>query len=148
MKVILLKNVDKLGRAGEVKEISEGYGRNFLIARGLARLATSGAVAETEAKARAAMEKSAHEEKRLKKMAKEISGEEIKITAKIGEGGKLYGSVGAEEIAIELNKKGFLIEKHQIKMEKPIKDVGGHEIVIKLREGLETKVLIRVIEEK
>jgi large subunit ribosomal protein L9 len=148
MKVILLKNVDKLGKAGEIKEVAEGYGRNFLIARGLARLATPGAVAETETKARAAVEKAANEQKKLKKLAKEISGIEIKIPAKVGEGGRLYGSVGVEEIAIELGKKGFEITNKQVKLEKPIRDVGGHEIVIKLGEGISAKVLVRVVEGK
>jgi large subunit ribosomal protein L9 len=148
MKVILLKNVDKVGRAGETKELTEGYARNFLIPRGLARLATAGAIAKVEAEKQAAAEKVVHEEKRLKRMAKELAGIEIKIQAKVGEGGKLYGSVGVEEVVVELKKRGFLIEKSQLKLEKPIKDVGGHEIVLKLREGLETKVLVRIIEEK
>ena len=148
MKVILFKNVDKVGRAGETKEVSEGYGRNFLIPRGLARLATAGAMAKVETEKRAAAEKVVHEEKRLKKLAKEISGVEIKIQAKVGEGGKLYGSVGVEEIAIELKRKGFEIESGQIKLDKPIKDVGGHEIVVKLGEGLLAKILVRVVEEK
>lgn len=148
MKVILLKNVDKVGRAGETREVSEGYARNFLIPKGLARLATAGAVTKVEAEKRAAAEKVVNEQKKLKKLAKELSGVEIKIVAKVGEGGKLYGSVGIEEIAVELKRKGFEIDKDRIKMEKPIKDVGGHEIVIKLKEGLEAKMLVRVIEEK
>jgi large subunit ribosomal protein L9 len=148
MKVILLKNVDKVGRAGETKEVAEGYGRNFLIPQGLARLATAGVVAQIETKARAAAEKAAHEEKRRKILAKEISGVEIKIPAKVGEGGKLYGSVGAPEIAIELKRKGFEVEVSQIRLDKPIKGVGGHEIVIKLGNGIETKILVRVVEEK
>lgn len=148
MKVILLKNVDKVGKAGETKDVAEGYGRNFLIPHGLARLATPGFMAKVEAQKQAAVEKVVREEKRLKRLVKELSGVEIKIAAKVGEGGKLYGSVGAEEIVIELKKKGFLVEKSQLKLEKPIKDVGGHEIVVKLREGLEVKVLVRIIEEK
>jgi large subunit ribosomal protein L9 len=148
MKVILLKNVDKLGRIGETKEVAEGYGRNFLIPRGLARLATPGFVAKVEAQKQAAVEKAAHEQKKLKKLAKELSGVEIKIAAKVGEGGKLYGSVGVEEIAIELKRKNFEVDKDQIKLDKPIKDVGGHEIVVKLGEGLEVKILVRVVEEK
>lgn len=148
MKVILLKNVDKVGRAGEIKEVAEGYGRNFLIARGLARLATAGAVAETETRARAVAEKAANEQRKLKQLAKDISGLEIKISAKVGEGGKLYGSVGAEEIAVELGRQGFEIAAKQVKLEKPIRDVGGHEIMIKLGEGLLAKVLVRVVEVK
>ncbi len=148
MKVILLKNVDKVGRAGETKEVAEGFARNFLIPKGLARLATSGFVAKVEAQKQAAVEKAAHEEKRLKKLAKEISGAEIKIAAKVGEGGKLYGSVGVEEIAAELKRKGFEMEGGKIKLDKPIKDVGGHEIVVKLKGGLEAKILVRVVEEK
>ncbi|MFZ5364268.1 MAG: 50S ribosomal protein L9 [Patescibacteria group bacterium] len=148
MKVILLKNVDKIGKAGETKEVAEGYGRNFLIPRGLARLATSGAVAKVEAEKRAAAEKAVHEERRLKKTAKELAGIEIKIAAKVGDGGKLYGSIGVEEVIVELKKRGFELGKNQIKLEKPIKEVGGHEIVIKMKEGLETKILLRVVEKK
>lgn len=148
MKVILLKNVDKLGRSGEIKEVAEGYGRNFLIVRGLARLATAGAVSEVETRAKAAVEKAAHEQKKIKKLAKELSGVEIKIAAKVGEGGKLYGSVGVEEIAIELKRKDFEVDEDQIKLDKPIKDVGGHEIVVKLGEGLEAKVHVRITAEK
>ena len=148
MKVILLKNVDKVGRAGETKDVAEGYGRNFLIPNGLARLATPGAVAKLEAQKQAAEEKVVHEEKRLKKLAKEISGAEIKIPAKVGEGGKLYGSVGVDEIAVELKRKGFELGVGQLKLDKPIKDVGGHEIVVKLGRGLEAKILVRVVEEK
>ncbi len=148
MKVILLKNVDKVGRAGETKEVAEGYARNFLIPRGLARLATPGFVAKVEAQKQAAAAHAAHEEKRLKKLAKEISGAEIKITAKVGEGGKLYGSVGTDEIAVELKRAGFEVDKDKIKLERPIKDVGGHEVMVKLKEGLEAKVLVRIVEEK
>jgi len=148
MKVILLKNVDKVGRAGETREVAEGFARNFLIPKGLARLATPGFVAKVEAQKQAAAAHAVHEERRLKKLAKEISGVEIKIAAKVGEGGKLYGSVGAEEIAVELKKAGFEVEKERIKLDKPIKDVGGHEVMVKLKEGLEAKILVRVIEEK
>lgn len=148
MKVILLKNVDKVGKEGETKDVAEGYGRNFLIPRGLARLATAGAVTEIETKAKAAAEKAVHEEKRLKKMAKDIFGLEIKIPAKVGDGGKLYGSVGAEEISAELKRNGFELEKSRIKLEKSIKDVGGHEVVVKLGEGVTAKVLVRVVEKK
>jgi large subunit ribosomal protein L9 len=148
MKVVLLKKVDKVGKAGETKEVAEGYARNFLIPKGLARLATPGFVAKVEAQKQAAAEKAVNEEKRLKKLAKEISGVEIKIAAKVGEGGKLYGSVGIEEIEIELKRAGFEIEKDKIKLEKPIKDVGGHEVMVKLGNGMEAKVLVRVVEEK
>ena len=107
MKVILLKNVDKVGRAGETKEVAEGYARNFLIPKGLAQLATDGAVTKVEAEKREAAEKIVNEQKKLKRLAKEISGMEIKIPAKVGEGGKLYGSVGIEEIEVELKKERF-----------------------------------------
>ncbi|MBU1146624.1 50S ribosomal protein L9 [Patescibacteria group bacterium] len=148
MKVILLKNVDKVGKVGETKEVAEGYARNFLIPKGLARLATVGVVSAIEAKTKAAAEKVIHEGKRMKKMAKELSGVEIKIAAKVGEGGKLYGSVGVEDVARELKRKGFAVESGQLKMDKPIKDVGGHEIVVKLGGGLEAKLLVRVVEKK
>jgi large subunit ribosomal protein L9 len=148
MKIVLLKNVDKIGKVGETKEVAEGYGRNFLIPRGLARLATPGVIAKIEAQKRAATERTANKEKKIKRMAKDIAGIEIKIAAKVGEGGKLYGSIGTEEIAVELKKRGFEIAKNQVNLKRPIKDVGGHEVMIKLREGLEVKILLRVVEGK
>jgi len=148
MKIILLKNVDKVGRVGEIKEVADGYARNFLIPRGLAQVATPGAVAKIEAKKQSAAKKEEIELKKLQRLTKEMSGIEIKIPAKVGEGGKLYGSVGREQIAIELKRKGFEVESEQIKLDKPIKDVGGHEVVVQLGQGLETRVLVRVVEEK
>ncbi len=148
MKVILLKTVDKVGRAGEVKEVAEGYARNFLIPKGLAKLATPAEMARREAEARAAAKKAESEKRKLQKLAKDLSGIEIKIKAKVGEGGKLYGSVGAQEVAIALKRSGFEINAGQIKLDKPIKTVGGHEIVVKLGNEIEAKVLVRVMEEK
>jgi len=131
-----------------MKEVAEGFARNFLIPKGLAQLATVGAVAKVEAKKQAEARKAESGLKKTQKLVKELSGVEIKIFAKVGEGGKLYGSIGGEQIVTELKRKGFEVGSRQIKLDKPIKDVGGHEIVVKLGQGLEVKILVRVVEEK
>lgn len=148
MKVILLKNVDKIGREGEIKEVAEGYARNFLIPRGLAQLATAGVVAKIETLKQVAAKKAETEIKNSKELVKKLNGVEVVIKSRMGEGKKLYGSVTGEMIARKLEEKGFEVPEKHIKLDKPIKDVGGHEVVVKLGQGLEAKVLVRVVEEK
>ncbi len=148
MKIILLKNVNNLGKIGEVKEVADGYARNFLIPRGFAEAATEGAVARIEEMKKAAERKAEHELKAIQELAEKLEGVEVIIKAKAEEGGKLYGSVSEEQIASKLKEKGFDIKKKQIVLEKPIKDLGGHEVMVQLNHGLEAKVYVMVTEEK
>lgn len=148
MKVILLKNVEKLGKMGEVKEVADGYARNFLIPRGLAELATEKALAKIEEIKKATARKAELELKKFQELAEKLEGIEIVVKAKVGEGGKLYGSVTEEQIAQKLKEKGFEIKKGQIKLEKPIKEVGGHEVMVQLNHGLEARIYVMVVEEK
>lgn len=148
MRVILLKNVNKLGKAGDIREVAEGYGRNFLIPNGLAKLATSSEIVRLQAMDEEIAKKVEIAKKKMQKLAKNLSGVEIKIPAKVGGGGKLYGSISEDQIATALKRKGFEVEAGQIKLDKPIKAVGGYEIVVKLGGGMETKILVRVVEEK
>jgi large subunit ribosomal protein L9 len=148
MKVILLKDVNKLGKMGDAKEVAEGYGRNFLIPRGLAKVATEQAVAQIEETRKAAERKAESELNKFQELAEKLEGVEIVIKAKAEEGGKLYGSVGEEQIVSKLKEGGFDIKKEQIVLEKPIKDLGGHEVVIQLNHGLEARIYVTVAEEK
>lgn len=148
MKVILLKNVNGLGKIGEVKEVAPGYARNFLIPQGLAEAATEQAVAQIEQMKEAARRKVEFELKTFQELAEKLEGVEIVIKAKAEEGGKLYGSVSEEQIVSKLKEKGFDIKKKQIVLEKPIKDLGGHEVLVQLNHGLEAKIYVMVAEEK
>ena len=148
MKVILLKDVEKLGQKGEVKNVADGYARNFLIPNKLAVLATKSELAKLEEKKKIEVEKAEEELKLYQEMASQIDGLEIEIPVKISEEGKLFGAIMASQIAEKLKEKNFEIKKEQIKLESPIKELGEYEAVVEFPHNLETKIKIIVIEEK
>ncbi len=116
MKVLLMQDVYKLGHAGDVKKVADGYGRNFLLPQGLAVLATAGALKSTErirAKASATRELLNSE---LKGVAEKIQGMVLTYTSKAGETGKLYGSINDQKISQIFKDRGFNIKKNQIKI--------------------------------
>ncbi|MFH1392869.1 MAG: 50S ribosomal protein L9 [Patescibacteria group bacterium] len=141
MKVALLKDVPDLGERGNIKDVSDGYGRNFLIRNKLAEILTS------QVAKRLDMEKNRQEKiaADLKKSATDLKEkiEKIKLTlkAKIGESGKIFGSVTPADLLVELKKNNIKIEKSQI-LSKPIKTLGEHKIKIKLPQGMEAELQI------
>lgn len=145
MKVLLMQDVYKLGHAGDVKKVADGYGRNFLLPQGLAVLATAGALKSTErirAKASATRELLNSE---LKGVAEKIQGMVLTYTSKAGETGKLYGSITTAEIAEEITKKiGANIDRRQIESQ-PIRTVGEHKARIRLTIDLvpEVKIIVQ-----
>ena len=147
MKVLLMQDVYKLGHAGDVKKVADGYGRNFLIPQGLAVLATPGALKSVErirAKASATRELLNSE---LKGVAEKIQGMVLTYTSKAGETGKLYGSITTAEIAEEIAKKiGVNIDRRQIEAQ-PIRTVGEHKARIRLTIDLVPEVKIIVLRE-
>lgn len=147
MKVILLKNVDKIGKRGEIKEASPGYFRNFLVPRGLAILATNEAILDLEKRKKSGVEKIAKEEKKFQKIIKEIDGSEILIKTKAGEGGTLYGSVTREGIAAKIKEKGFEIDSSSVILDQPIKKIGNYTIIIKMKHDGEAKIYLKVLGE-
>lgn len=147
MKVILLRDVEKLGKKFDVKEVADGYARNFLIPKGLAKPATESALKTLEAEKAAAEAMAVEDLKKTEEMVAALDGQEIEIPAKAGEDGKLYGSLTPLKIAKTLKDKGMEIKKNQIKLSAPIKEVGEHEIIIEFPHGLEAKVKLIVAEE-
>jgi len=145
MKIILVKDIKGLGKAGDIKEVADGYARNFLLPQKMAEAATENAVKEVEglAKKRAREEKEKLAEKQ--KLAEKLKNKAVKIKAK-EKGGKLFGSIGAKEISAELGKMGLKIAEKSIAIEKPIKEIGEKEIAVKL--GGEVEVRIKVVVEK
>lgn len=147
MKIILLKDVEKLGKKFDVKDVADGYARNFLIPQGLAKPATETALRELETE-KAAVELAAELDlKKTEETVQELDGQEIEIQVKIGDDGKLFGSVTPLKIVKAIQKKGFDIKKNQIKLEEPIKEVGEYEVTLELDHGLEAKIKIIVTEE-
>ncbi|MDD5590044.1 MAG: 50S ribosomal protein L9 [Candidatus Portnoybacteria bacterium] len=147
MKVILIKDVPKVGKKSEVKEVADGYARNFLLPRGLAKAASDSALEQLEAeKAQQAIEAEA-DLAQTQEIVAGLDGNEFEIAAKMGEEGKLYGSITAAKIAKALQDKGLKVKKSQVKMEKPIKETGEHEITLEFPHGLEAKIKIIITEE-
>jgi large subunit ribosomal protein L9 len=147
MKVLLIKDVYKLGHAGDVKKVADGYGRNFLLPQGLAVLATAGALTTVEKiRAKAAVSRAALNQE-MGGLASMLEGVELSFTSKAGETGKLYGSITTQMIADALNQKlGSQIDRHQVEVE-PIRMLGEHHATIRLTIDLNPKVKIFVTRE-
>lgn len=147
MKVLLLKDVYKLGHAGDVKKVADGFGRNFLLLQGLAVLATPGALKTVEKiKAKAAVSRAALN-KEMGGLSEQVEDLELIFTSKAGETGKLYGSITSQMIADAINKKlGTQIERHQVEVE-PIRTLGEHPAHVRLTIDLTPKVKVLVYRE-
>ncbi len=144
MRLILRENLDNLGSAGEVVSVREGYGRNYLLPRGLAIPATEKDVKRLQHEKRVAMA-------RATKLAHELAGEvaklskvSVSITRATGEGDKLYGSVTTRDIAEALREKGVTVDSKQIQLADPIKALGDTEVSIRLGKGAIAKVKVTV----
>jgi large subunit ribosomal protein L9 len=148
MKVILLNDVDKLGKKGEIKIVADGYARNFLIPKKMAVLATQEEMEELERQREIEAQKAEEELLKFQEIAGEIDGLEVEIPVKVGEDNKLFGAITENQIAEKLKEKGFDIEKNQIKLENPIKETGEYEAVVEFPHNLEAKIKIIIVEEK
>ena len=144
MKVMLIKDVYKLGRAGDVKKVADGYGRNFLIPQGLAVLATAGALKQIEKiKGQAEIRRSSQNEE-LKGLSEQINGVALDFTVKAGETGKLYGSITTQDVATALTEKvRFEVKRQQVDMQ-PIREIGEFTAHIRLTMDLVPAIKITV----
>ncbi len=140
MKVLLIKDVPNLGKAGEVKEVKDGYGKNFLIARGFAKLATPDVIAKWEAEQKLKAEQEKKEIEELKKLKEKIESIKLVIKHKAGANGALFGAITNKEVAEELKKMGIDIDKKHIEIHPPIKQAGEYEIDVKLGHGIHAKL--------
>lgn len=148
MKVILLQDVENVGKKFEVKEVAAGFARNFLFSKGLAELATRAALKQLEAKKAAQALLAEADLKKTEEMITALDGQEIEIKAKISDDGKLYGAINSQRIAKVLEERGFEVKKNQIKLEEPIKETGEYEIPLEFNHGLEAKIKVIVAEEE
>jgi len=144
MKVLLLKDVYKLGRAGDVKKVADGYGRNFLLPQGMALLATPGALKQSEKIRTDATKKRAVLNNEMGSVSDVINGMALGFASKAGETGKLYGSITAQDVAVAIKAKtGIEIKRQQIDLQ-PIRTLGEHKAHIRLTMDLipEIKVVV------
>src|SRR5512137_906105 len=144
MKLILREDVYNLGKGGELVEVKPGYGRNFLIPRGLAVLANPRNIREVEHQKAVASAKAAKLKASAQAVAKRLADTPIALKRKVGEQDKLYGSVTAMDIAEALAARGLQIDRRHIDLAEPIKTVGDFEVGVKLHSEVVGKVKVKV----
>lgn len=144
MKVILLQDVKGQGKKGEVKNVSEGYARNFLFPRQLAQEATPANLSQLEQQHAAKAKKEQQELEQARELAKSLEGKRFAVKTHAGDGGKLFGAVTTKHIGDAINSEGFDIDKRKIVLSDPIKSLGGHQVHIKLHPEVTATVTVFV----
>ena len=146
MKVVFVQNVEG-AKAGDVKEVADGYARNYLLPRGLARAATADALRRLEAQRDAEAKRTARALAEAQALADQISGITLTIAAKVGAAKRLHGSVTGGEIANELKKQhSITLDRRDVALADPIKRLGDYQVPIKIGHGLEPKLKVTVAE--
>jgi len=147
MKVILLQDVDKIGKKFEIKTVADGYARNFLFPRDLAKQATSEAIEWLEMQKELLATKSEEELKHVQGLASGLDDLEVPIAVKVGEEGQLFEAINAQKIAERLKGMGHEVKKSQIKLQKPLKETGEFPVKVVLEHNLEAEIRIIITEE-
>ena len=147
MKVILTKEVPKLGKTGELKTVADGYAQNFLIPQKLAVPASGGAYRAYQHDIASREDKRKREREEAEIAATRIASTTLTMGVKVGEGGKLYGSINNQDIADALGRRGISVDKHKIDLDQPIKALGTYKVAIKVHAGMTPEVTI-VVEPK
>ena len=146
MKIVLRQDVPKLGEAGTIQEVKPGFARNYLIPQGMAVLATAGEVKTAEHNAGVKARKIAKQEAQLQSLADKIEGKRLEFTVRAGEGGRLYGSITAGDIADELVKLvGEEIDRRKVVLEDPIRNLGEHTVTVHLVGRLRPAITVMVV---
>ena len=148
MKVILLQDVEVLGKKYEVKEVKDGYARNFLIPKKMARKADDRAL-QWLASQKEIIEKEIEEDlKKSQELASSLDGIEVSFTVKVGDSGQLFESINSLKISEKLSQMGFKVKKSQINLKEPIKEIGEFPVKINLDHNLETEITLMITGEK
>ncbi len=146
MRVILLKNVDKIGKQFEIKDVADGYANNFLLPKGLAKQATKNAMAWAKTQREISAKKTEEELKVIQQHASSLDGQEVVIQVKVGDKDQLFESINDQKIWDKLKEAGFDVEKKQIDLEEPIKKLGEYPVKIKFSHNLEAEIKVIVTE--
>ena len=145
MQVLLLKDVPNVGKKGELRDVADGFARNFLFPRGLAKLASSDALSQRETELTENAKKEEKELKKTQEIASSIDGLELTIPMKTAPGGQLYAAVGAKTLSDALKSQGYPIEVRQVMLEEPLKQSGVEkEILITFEHGLEAHITVTI----
>ena len=147
MKVILLKDIESLGSAGEVVEVKNGYGRNFLIPRNEALIASAANMAQFESRRKQQETLAERDRRAAEALAKKLEAESITAQVKVGEEDRLFGSVTAQHIAELLDEKGYEIDRRAIHLEDPIRELGVYNVEVRLHPEVAAAVKLWVVKE-
>ncbi len=144
MKVILTSDVEKLGKSGELKDVADGFARNFLIRQKLAVPAAGGAFRAWQHDIASREEKRKREREEADIAATRIASTTLTMGVKVGEGGKLYGSITAKDIADALGRRGIEVDRHKVDLEEPLKSLGTYKVAVKVYAGMSPEVTVIV----
>jgi large subunit ribosomal protein L9 len=148
MKVVLLKDIEKFGKKYEIKEVKEGFARNFLFPKGLAKVATKQNLKEAENRKELEDKKAEEELKKAQKEAEEIEGLEVNLSVKIGDNNQLFESISPQKISDKLKEMNFNVKKDQIIILNPIKELGEFKVKIHFKHNLESEIKLIIIPEE
>lgn len=147
MKVIFLQDVKGQGKKGEVKDLSEGYVRNFLLPKGLVKAASDGNIKTLEVQNASELKRKAKEKEDAQALAKKLEETTIVVKAKAGEGGRLFGAITSKQVAEALAALGYKIDKRKIELEDPIRTLGVTQVPLKLHPEVKAKLNVQTSEE-
>lgn len=149
MRVLLTHDVNKLGKAGVVKNVADGYARNFLLSKGLAVLATAGAIKQAETLSKAEQKRQAQLANDASSLAEQLQAVTLTFHMRAGEEGKLYGSVTAAHVVEELKRTtGLDIDRHKLELREPLRSLGTHKVAVRLASELAPEITVHVTSEE
>ena len=148
MEVILRTDVPKLGKAGNIVKVKDGFARNYLLPKGLAIPANQKTIKALENQRKIILAKAERERKKAQNLAEKLTGLTLTFYRKVIEGERIYGSISAQDIVKALEEKGLNLERRFVLIDEPIKQLGTYEIPIRLGPGVEVKIKVEVVEEK
>lgn len=146
MQVILRSDVSSLGKRGDICDVADGYARNYLLPRGLAIKATDGAVAQATAMRRGRDIRDAQDRAEAEAAIQDLVGRSFTVTARAGAEGRLYGSVGQAEVAAAIAAQaGLTVDRRQIELAEPIKELGEHEVALRFHPDVQGRITVSVV---
>jgi large subunit ribosomal protein L9 len=148
MEVILRTDVPKLGKAGDIVKVKDGFARNYLLPKGLAIPANQKTIKALENQRKIILAKAERERKKAQSLAEKLTGVTLTFYRKVIEGDRIYGSISAQDIVKALEERGLSLERRFVLLDEPIKQLGTYEIPIRLGLGVEVKIKVEVVEEK
>ncbi|MCH7604666.1 50S ribosomal protein L9 [Patescibacteria group bacterium] len=148
MRIILLQDIEHVGKKFEVKEVADGYARNHLIPNKLAQLATKKTLQWAEMQKEVVNQKAEEGLKTTQELASQLDGLEVPILVKVGDEGQLFESIGVQGIVEHLKEMGITIKKEQVQFEEPIKELGEFPVKVTLEHNLEAEIRVIITEEQ